>query len=192
MRDGILPYARCFAIAAHAGQQRKYTGEPYWHHSREVGELIAVNSPDGVLASAGWLHDVLEDTKVTEADLMAAFNSELLVQWVKEVTDVSRPEDGNRAARKALDREHLAKASPGGKTIKLADLISKSRSIVQHDPDFARVYLDEMSDLLPLLAPMVRNISGAHQVLYELAGIELARAQGALVQRALHEERVDR
>jgi hypothetical protein len=59
--------------------------------------------------------------------------------------------DGNRAVRKAIDREHLAKASPAAKTIKLADLISNSRSILQHDPKFAAVYLAEKRLLLEVL-----------------------------------------
>ena len=41
------------------------------------------------------------------------------------LTDVSKPSDGNRAVRKEIDRQHLAKASPKAKTIKLADLIDK-------------------------------------------------------------------
>ena len=67
------------------------------------------------------------------------------------LTDVSRPEDGNRAARKTLDREHIAKASPQAKTIKIADLIDNSRSIMAHDPQFARVYLAEKRLLLDVL-----------------------------------------
>ncbi len=70
---------------------------------------------------------------------------------VLEVTDVSRPEDGNREARKAIDREHLARSSPEGATIKLADLIDNTKSIVAHDKGFARVYLPEMEKLLEVL-----------------------------------------
>lgn len=70
---------------------------------------------------------------------------------VDMLTDVSRPEDGNRAARKKLDREHLAKATPEVKTIKLADLIHNTESIVAHDPKFAEVYLEEKRALLSVL-----------------------------------------
>ena len=71
-----------------------------------------------------------------------------MVNWL---TDVSRPEDGNRARRKAIDREHTARAPAEVQTIKLADLISNSRSIMQHDPEFARVYLEEKRLLLEVL-----------------------------------------
>jgi hypothetical protein len=67
------------------------------------------------------------------------------------LTDVSKPTDGNRAKRKNMDREHIAKASLQAKTIKLADLIDNTRSIVEHDPKFAKVYLTEKALLLEVL-----------------------------------------
>jgi hypothetical protein len=70
---------------------------------------------------------------------------------VEQLTDVSRPEDGNRAKRKAIDRAHTAKASPEAKTIKLADLIDNTRSIVELDPGFAKIYLVEKVLLLEVL-----------------------------------------
>ena len=59
--------------------------------------------------------------------------------------------DGNREARKKIDREHIAKASPEAKTIKLADLIHNTQSIVRHDPGFAKIYLAEKELLLKVL-----------------------------------------
>jgi hypothetical protein len=41
--------------------------------------------------------------------------------------------------------------SPACKTIKLADLISNSKSILEHDKDFARVYIKEKELLLEVL-----------------------------------------
>jgi hypothetical protein len=69
---------------------------------------------------------------------------------VVEVTDVSRPTDGNPAQRKALDRAHLARASEWGQTIKLADLIDTA-DIAAHDPDLAKDYLAEKAALLTVL-----------------------------------------
>jgi hypothetical protein len=79
-----------------------------------------------------------------------------LVGWL---TDVSKPEDGNRAVRKAMDRAHTAEAPAEAQTIKLADLISNSRSIMQHDAEFARVYLEEKRLLLEV---MTRGDAGLH------------------------------
>ena len=75
-----------------------------------------------------------------------------------------RPEDGNRAKRKAIDRDHVAKASRYGKVIKLADLIDNTRSIVEHDPNFAKVYLKEKEALIK--GPLMGSASDK---LYDLA-----------------------
>jgi hypothetical protein len=77
---------------------------------------------------------------------------------VGELTDVSRPSDGNRAFRKSLDCAHLAKASPRAKTIKLADLINNCRDICAQDPEFGRVYLIEMASLLEVLGEGDRTL----------------------------------
>lgn len=67
------------------------------------------------------------------------------------MTDVSRGHPGRRAERKALDRAHLAGAPDEAQTIKCADLIDNTSSIVAHDPAFARVYLEEKRALLEVL-----------------------------------------
>jgi hypothetical protein len=71
--------------------------------------------------------------------------------YVADLTDVSRADDGNRAVRKAIDLAHTAKACADAKTIKLADLLSNTASIVAYDPGFARVYLKEKTALLKVL-----------------------------------------
>lgn len=145
-------YAFCIAAHAAVGQKRKYTGEPYALHPIEVSKLIeekVVGATEEMLIAA-LLHDVVEDTAIT-LDLIAAQFGLIVASYVEQLTDVSRPQDGNRAARKALDCAHLADASPEAKTIKLADLISNSRSIREHDPEFAKVYLAEKRELLKVL-----------------------------------------
>lgn len=149
----VVRKAQVYAMAAHAavGQKRKYTGEPYIVHPAEVASIVArVPGATPDMVAAAWLHDVVEDTGCTFTDIHMAFGIDIatLVGWL---TDVSRPEDGNRAKRKAMDREHTAAAPAEAQTIKLADLISNSRSIMQHDPEFARVYLEEKRLLLEVL-----------------------------------------
>jgi (p)ppGpp synthase/HD superfamily hydrolase len=165
--NDLIEYAKTFAIAAHAavGQKRKYTGEPYHVHCMEVAwTCLDAQFPVHVVAAA-LLHDVLEDTKVERETLKTLFG-EATAQLVEEVTDVSRPEDGNRAARKAIDREHMSKASYYGKTIKLADMLSNSKDIADHDPKFARTYLPEMVLLLP-------SLEGGNRILFERASAQV-------------------
>jgi (p)ppGpp synthase/HD superfamily hydrolase len=148
----MVEKARVFATAAHAacGQLRKYTYEPYIVHPAEVVSIVkTVEHTDEMLAAA-WLHDVVEDTGVTLETVRVEFGAEVaeLVGWL---TDVSRPDHGNRAARKAIDRAHSAAAPAAAQTVKLADLISNTRSIMAHDEKFAKTYLEEKRLLLAVM-----------------------------------------
>jgi (p)ppGpp synthase/HD superfamily hydrolase len=139
-----------FATIAHAGQKRKYTGEDYIVHPIEVAKIVKSVAHTPQMVAAALLHDVVEDTDVSLEDISIKFGPDI-ADLVSDLTDVSKPEDGNRATRKALDRAHTARASAAAKTIKLADLISNSRSIVEFDPHFAKVYLKEKALLLGVL-----------------------------------------
>ena len=102
------------------------------------------------MVAAAFLHDVVEDTGVTIELVRAEFGEEVadLVGWL---TDISRPTDGNRETRKAIDRAHSAKAPAAAQTIKLADVIDNSATIEAHDPDFARVFRHEKRRLLEVM-----------------------------------------
>lgn len=141
-----------FADAAHqaVGQVRKYTNAPYIVHPIEVAEIVRTVKHTDAMVCAAFLHDVLEDTKVTESELRTEFGDEItdLVVWL---TDVSTKQDGKRHERKALDREHLSRAPAEAQTVKVADLISNSKTIVKFDPDFAEIYIAEKLALLDVL-----------------------------------------
>jgi (p)ppGpp synthase/HD superfamily hydrolase len=148
----LVEKARVFATASHAAvaQLRKYTNQPYIVHPAEVAKIVTRVSHTPEMVAAAWLHDVVEDTGVTLEIVKAEFGQEVadLVGWL---TDVSRPEQGNRATRKAIDRAHSAMAPAEAQTIKLADLISNTRSIMEHDEKFARTYLEEKRMLLAVM-----------------------------------------
>jgi (p)ppGpp synthase/HD superfamily hydrolase len=148
----VVEKARVFATAAHAavGQLRKYTFEPYIVHPAEVVSIVRTVPHTDAMLAAAWMHDVVEDTGVTLETIRAEFGNEVadLVGWL---TDVSRPDHGNRAARKAVDRAHTASAPAEAQTIKLADIISNTRSIMEHDEKFAKTYLEEKRLLLEVM-----------------------------------------
>lgn len=148
----LVDKARRFAIKAHGrlDHRRKYSSEPYSVHLQAVADLVAAVSDDPEMIATAWLHDTVEDTPTTLADLEDRFGSSVAC-LVGELTDVSQPADGNRAIRKSIDRGHLASASSRAKTIKLADLIHNCQDICNHDAEFARVYLTEMASLLEVL-----------------------------------------
>lgn len=131
-------------------QVRKYTGEPYINHPIEVAEIVRSVPHTPEMIAAALLHDTVEDTNATLDDIEQTFGVDV-AELVEMLTDVSRPEDGNRAIRKAIDLQHTAKASPEAQTIKLADLINNSASILDRDPVFAEVYIMEKRLLLEVL-----------------------------------------
>lgn len=148
----IVEKARVFATAAHAAvsQLRKYTFEPYIVHPAEVVSIVRSVPHTPEMLAAAWLHDTVEDTGVSIETIRAEFGDKVaeLVGWL---TDVSRPEQGNRAVRKAIDRAHTAQAPAEAQTVKLADLISNTKSIMAHDEKFAKTYLAEKRALLEVM-----------------------------------------
>ena len=151
--NGVLLVIKAlmFAIWAHWGQKRKYTGLPYVLHPMEVAWIVfRVKGSTWEMVAAALLHDVVEDCEVSFDTIRKWFGQEVYV-LVEGLTDISTPEYGNRAKRKALDRVHTEMSTPNTKTIKLADLISNSRSIEKHDKDFAVVYMKEKNALLDVL-----------------------------------------
>lgn len=143
-----IPYqAMLFAREVHKNQRRKYTGNPYADHLAEVAGIVAtVDSCDYVIATA-WLHDCREDQGVTGEEIERRFGMRVAVG----VALLSDFETGNRAQRKAAARERLANAPEWVQTIKVADLISNTASIVMHDPKFAKTYLEEKRLLLEVM-----------------------------------------
>lgn len=148
----LVGAARAFAIEAHrrVGQLRKYSGQPYEEHLRRVAMIVGEVTEDPETIAAAWLHDVVEDTPVTIEEVERTFGPGVRT-LVDALTDVSRPHHGNRAARKALDRDHLAKAPPRAQTVKLADLIDNCNDICKHSPRFGPVFAGEMEGLLAVL-----------------------------------------
>ena len=154
---------------AHKNQKRKYTDDPYVIHPLRVALLVSsvmqfeddlVDYEDAVCAAL--LHDTLEDTDLQPEVIKTTFG-EAVLHYVLEVTDVARPEDGNRKVRKAIERAHLSNASSIGQTIKLADIIDNTSTIRDYDPSFAKVYFEEIKELLPILS------TRGNRALYETA-----------------------
>ena len=82
--EEFLARAIEFAKRAHEGQKR-LSGDPYFSHVLETAKTIARLGMDTQTIAAGLLHDVLEDTKVTEAELEKEFGKDILF-LVKGVT----------------------------------------------------------------------------------------------------------
>jgi (p)ppGpp synthase/HD superfamily hydrolase len=164
MKDPIVLRAIEFATDAHenhalkpdpvlGGQRRKYSKAPYMVHPIQVAKMVARSiHGDAITVAVAICHDVVEDTHKTLSDVGAAFaefGSEVaqkVVAGVYQVTDVSKPEDGNRKFRKNMDKEHSWLAEPEQQTVKLADMKSNMPSIVAQDPGFAVKWVQEKKE----------------------------------------------
>lgn len=152
--QAVVDFAYRFAKAKHeeVGQVRKYTEEPYIVHPVAVAQLVASVDQGIDLIAAAFLHDTIEDTNTTFEEIRDAGFGYPIAKLVLELTDVYiSPEHGNRAERKRKERERIATISPWAKTVKLADLIDNTRTIVLHDENFAKVYMREKQLLLEVL-----------------------------------------
>ena len=123
--------AAVFAARAHAGQTRKgAAAEPYVNHVLEVAEILATHGAPQAAIIAGLLHDTVEDTEVTPADLTAAFGAEVAGIVAEATDDKTLPKE----TRKALQVSQAPKKSDAAKQLKLADKTSNLRAMMLSPP----------------------------------------------------------
>lgn len=114
------------------------------------------------MVAVAWLHDAVEDCDVSLEQIEQHFGFMVAV-GVSGLTDSET--GANRAERKAKGRERLSKCASWIQTIKCADLISNTSSIVEHDPEFAKLYLEEKRALLDVLTKAdLRLLTIAHDI----------------------------
>lgn len=144
--------AKTFAIKAHRSikQMRPYSNEPYEVHPAEVAALVESVPHTKAMLAAAWLHDTKDDVpSVTIEELATEFDDEV----AGIVDDLSDHEQGKgtRRQRKAAERERMALVAAASQTVRLADIISNVRTIVERKPSFARTYVPEKAELIKVL-----------------------------------------
>ena len=124
----------------------------------KIIETIPDHTPE--MVAAALLHDVVEDTPVTLSEIKEVFGT-TVAEYVHFCSNVSEQEDGNRAFRKKMDADHFAMGPAESQTIKVADLIHNSETIIPHDPKFFhKAYKYEKQYLLDVLIkanPILRS-----------------------------------
>ena len=135
LRRPVLQVTRAidFAARKHRHQRRKGAhAEPYINHPVEVARLVAEATDGRDLASVlgALLHDTIEDTQTSYAELRREFG-EKIARLVAEVTDDKRLP---KLERKRLQVVNAPRKSAAAKLIKIADKTSNLRSIAESPP----------------------------------------------------------
>lgn len=129
----LLLKALSFAAFKHRHKVRKGSEPiPYINHPIALADLLVrtANVRDPEIIAVALLHDTVEDTDTTFAELEAEFGP-AISQLVAELTDdKSLPKE----ERKRLQLGHASSLSPRARIVKIADKICNLRDIVQDPP----------------------------------------------------------
>lgn len=129
----MVEQAEMFAIDAHAGQKRKGSNRPYVLHPIQAMQIVRRLTDDEEVVAAAVLHDTLEDTGVTKAELEKVFGKRVadLVAGVSENKRAERPAGETWKERKQETIENLKDASRDVKLICLGDKLSNIRMMAK-------------------------------------------------------------
>lgn len=150
-----------FSADRHRDQRRKGVRDtPYINHPLEVAErLVRVGGIEDVdILAAAVLHDTIEDTETTEAEIAALFGP-IVAGLVMEVSDDRRL---TWRERKALEIAHAPRLSPGAKLIKLSDKTSNTADTASNPPsDWSHRRLCDYLDFAQAVATGCRGQNAA-------------------------------
>ncbi|MEM1379690.1 MAG: bifunctional (p)ppGpp synthetase/guanosine-3',5'-bis(diphosphate) 3'-pyrophosphohydrolase [Pseudomonadota bacterium] len=183
--EDLLNRAYVFAMRAHGGQTRQ-SGDPYFTHPLSVAAILADMKLDPVTIVAALLHDVVEDTKTSIADIRDQFGDEV-AKLVDGVTKISKRELRPDADGKA---ENFAKfilaTSRDVRTllVKLADRLHNMRTLHYTRPEKQRRVAQETMEIFAPLARMI-GIEKFREELEDLSFYYLEPSDYAAITRAL-------
>lgn len=168
---------KAYSIAknAHEGQVRK-SGEPYIIHPLCVAIILADLELDKETIVAGILHDVVEDTVMTNDEIRAEFNSEveLLVDGVTKLGQLSYSHDKVDEQAENLRKMFLAMAKDIRVIlIKLADRLHNMRTLQYMRPEKQK---EKARETMDIYAPLAQRL-GISKVKIELDDLSLKYLQ---------------
>jgi guanosine-3',5'-bis(diphosphate) 3'-pyrophosphohydrolase len=154
-----------FAARKHRDQRRKDPeASPYINHPIALASILwnEAGVEDPLVICAALLHDTVEDTETTEAELIERFGAKVGA-IVMEVTD---DKDLEKAERKRLQVEHAPGLSREAKLVKLADKISNVRDVASAPP--AGWPLERQREYFDWARSVVDGLRGVHPRLEQL------------------------
>ena len=157
--------ALAFAADKHRNQRRKDAeASPYINHPIALARVLCVEAgiDERLPLLAALLHDTVEDTETTEAELVARFGPEVAAVVMEVTDDNSLP----KARRKQLQVEHAPHLSRAAKLVKLADKICNLRDVATHPP--AKWPIERRREYFDWARRVIDGLRGVHAPLEEL------------------------
>jgi GTP diphosphokinase / guanosine-3',5'-bis(diphosphate) 3'-diphosphatase len=151
--EDLLNRAYVYAMKAH-GKQKRASGDPYISHPLEVAAILTDLKLDDATIAAALLHDTIEDTDATRAEIDRVFGHEIGL-LVEGLTKLKRLELVSKEAKQAENLRKLLLAIADDVRvllIKLADRLHNMRTLSHQPPEARRRTADETLEIYAPLA----------------------------------------
>jgi GTP diphosphokinase / guanosine-3',5'-bis(diphosphate) 3'-diphosphatase len=151
--EDLLNRAYVYAMRAH-GEQKRASGDPYFSHPLQVAAILTDLKLDDATVAAALLHDTIEDTDATRAEIDKLFGQEI-GHLVEGLTKLKKLDLVSKEAKQAENLRKLLLAIADDVRVllvKLADRLHNMRTLEYRSPAGRRVTAEETLDIYAPLA----------------------------------------
>ncbi len=163
--EALLNRAYVYAMKAH-GEQRRASGDPYFSHPLEVAAILTDLKLDDATIAAALLHDTIEDTPTTRAEIDQLFGADIGA-LVDGLTKLKKLDLVTKEAKQAENLRKLLLAIADDVRVllvKLADRLHNMRTLQFMPPESRRRVAEET---IEIYAPLAGRM-GMHEMREEL------------------------
>jgi len=163
--EALLNRAYVYAMKAH-GEQRRASGDPYFSHPIEVAAILTDLKLDDATIAAALLHDTIEDTEATRAEIDSLFGHDIGA-LVEGLTKLKKLDLVTKEAKQAENLRKLLLAIADDVRVllvKLADRLHNMRTLDYMPPEARKRAAEET---LEIYAPLAGRM-GMHEMREEL------------------------
>src|SRR5215813_11593022 len=184
--EDLLNRAYVYAMKAH-GSQTRASGDPYFTHPLEVAAILTDLKLDDATIAAALLHDTIEDTPTTRAEIDQIFGPDI-GHLVEGLTKLKKLDLVSREAKQAENLRKLLLAIADDVRVllvKLADRLHNMRTIDHMPPEGRKRISEETLDIYAPLAGRM-GMHGLREELEDLAFRQLYPEANRLVSERLN------
>ena len=166
--EDLLNRAYVYAMKAH-GEQKRASGDPYFSHPLEVAAILTDHKLDDATIAAALLHDTIEDTEATRAEIDQLFGKDIGT-LVDGLTKLKKLDLVTREAKQAENLRKLLLAIAADVRVllvKLADRLHNMRTLGHMPPETRSRVAEETLDIY---APLAARI-GMYEMREELENL---------------------